>query len=616
MSTALQLAQPIEIEKRPPYPSGFARRAEVFLVLDRRTPAPREQANDLRSMGMKRTLKQKDAAHQMIIDHFEVWYVPQAHHYATKRDGLEVYCRLYQSKTLELPADVYRKIKKISVPSVYRWQKQLQELTQDELPVLDQKNLESGGFVMPFKTSLTNIQQSVVLGYYLNQGKLKAATIHRNLVLSGYGEGVAYSAVHRFLTKFNEFNRDVVVLAREGETSFFNKIRGFIERDWNLLRPDELWVADGHRLDVGFRSPKTGKLARATVMAFQDGASRKIVGFSLHWTESTDAVQQALAMALVFSGTPEYILFDNGTGFKNNRMLGQEYDTLRIKGALDYFDIKPIWSIPGNPRSKPIERFFGTLKDQFSRLWSSFTGGAPQWRPEQLEQLEKRDQLPEIADIFPHLLNYFKQHDNTPHSSLPMNIAAGRHATPNEVYGTVEHRTHELDQVKMCMRKAFKQKVSRNGFKVGGPQNGIWYYNPVYVPKLVGNGKAYIIYINDFNGRSVDIHDEQDQFLFRAWPLHALSPLEQLTAKGQQFISDAMHLHGIPHKEADQTTADILARFPEEANIQARLMAVEAKELQAKEEINSLPVDESGSEDGHASDSMYDNDYEPEELDY
>ena len=45
-------------------------------------------------------------------------------------------------------------------------------------------------------------------------------------------------------------------------------------------------------------------------------------------------------------------------------------------------------------------------------------------------------------------------------------------------------------------------------------------------------------------------------------------------------------------------------------------MAVEAKELQAKEEINSLPVDESGSEDGHASDSMYDNDYEPEELDY
>ncbi len=536
-----------------------------------------------------KTLKVKDTARRMIMDHWEGWYEREKLHYQTKRKALKIYCELYRLRKLNLSPQVYAKVKKVGISTLQRWFKE----AKTEIQVSD-NSLPNGSFdldmnnvLMPFNTSLTGDQQRVVLSMFLNQGQLGIKTIVDYINDLGTLGQVTYSATRRFLDNFEQYNKDIVSMGRHGPKHYYNNIRGWIGRDWNLLDPDELWIADGHKLDIMFYNPVTGKPYRAVLVLYMDAASRRGCGFALHWTETTDSALQALASGMVFSGVPQMILFDNGTAFKNERMLGVELDTLRIGGVLDEFGIKPIWSIPGNPRSKPVERFFRTLKDQFSRMWPTFTGGAPQWRPENLDIAVKEGNLPTIGEVLPLLVSWLDKYNNTPHTGLPYSRPDHRHLTPNEVYHQVKHLTLQIDDIRSCMRKAYTCKIRRNGVKI----NKTWYTNFKWVPKFVGNGRTYLAYINDFDPSQVDIYDK-DNYLFTCWPIDDVHPLAQLSDEGRKQLSERMELLGVSSKETKNSLAQINKHLPAEMNINQLIKTTDPQLLQDRLDFNDQPVEE------------------------
>ncbi|MBO8183314.1 MAG: transposase [Archaeoglobus sp.] len=455
----------------------------------------------------------KETAWKEIIRHYEIFRSSEGVIYRTQKEALASYCEKYNRRMIPISERIYEIVNKISVATFYRQRDRiLQREASNELI----KEVDIEGFYIPFRTELDYDQIKFILRNYLHKGKVKIKTIYEYMKSIGLDNGVSYSAVYRFLKKFEKYNRADVVYARGGEKKYLDEVGSYIVRDWESVDPDYIWIADGHKLDCMVLSP-TGKfISRPVVIMFMDGRSRKIVGVSLHWTETTESVLQALAFGLAFNGTPKYVLFDNGKSFKNARMLGEKIDDVYIKGVLERFGIQPIFSIPGNPRSKPVERMFGVVKDQFSRVLPAFTGGSVAEKP-RYKNGEKIDYI-NIYDLYVLLIKYIHFYNTVRvHSSIG--------TTPDVIYSMGNKKTWKIDDLKIMMRRVVYKGIGRNGIEleVGGRKR--FYYNPDWVPRLAGNKEKYIIYYHDFNVQSVDVHDKHDRYLFTAHLMQELKPV-------------------------------------------------------------------------------------------
>ena len=465
-------------------------------------------------MGAVQDLGDKNVARRIIINHWETWYGENKTRFDRKSNALTSYCMLYNERKLDINESIYSRIKTTSRATVQRWAKDI--VVSEPKSISVKINLNQ--ILIPFKTSLNEPQIIFILGKYLDEGQMKVLTIYKYMKMTDLGKGVTYRMVHHFIKRFDEYNRHIVVLAREGKSAFRNKIAPHIIRDWNAIDPDDLWVADGHKLDFHVRTGN-GKKARPVAVMFMDAKSRYITGCSLHYTETTISVAQALAHGLMFSGTPKYVLFDNGSSFKNDRMLGEVIDGVRVGGLLEKLRIEPIWSIPGNPQSKHIERNFLTVKDDFSRPIISFSGGSPDTRPERSEFV-KADDCPDLYTAYTLLLGYIHFFNNQPHSAL-----GGK--TPYEVYQPEIRKHWDPRELNGFMRPVCRRKVMSNGIRITRNGKAIWYYNREWVPRLVGNGVTYLIKSHDYDTESIDVHenDKHEKYLFTATRKEEIHPV-------------------------------------------------------------------------------------------
>jgi len=500
-----------------------------------------------------RTTDQRWEARQFIINDWERWYAAEGHIHGTKRKALRQYSRLYNERSLPLPVSIYNRIKKLSVATLQRWKKNLREQAAGALPALSD-NLNVDGLLTPFRTELTHPQQQFALAHYFHQGKPGVQAVYELMRMSRFAGGpkFAYMTLYRYLKNIEKYNAGFAALTRGGDKAFKDTIRGYITRDWNLLKPDDLWVADGHKLDVEVRTPDGKKISRPVVVAFMDARSRYITGVSLHWTENTYCVLQALAFGLVFNGTPRKVLFDNGSSFKNHALLGEEFDAVKVSGILERLGIEPIYSIPGEPQSKPVERLFGTLKNRFSRFWKSFTGGAPQWRPEQNGRLELSD-YPDIYEVYEYLIRWMQAYNaHHAHGGL-------RGRTALEVYASADHRRRQPADLKPLMRLAYVRTIRRNGVRIRIRGIDVDYYNPEWTHYFTGNGERYLVYINDYNLRSVDIHERNGRYLFTAYAREQLHPLASRDEEGRAALSRLMAENRRSLKAARQQAEEALS---------------------------------------------------------
>lgn len=314
---------------------------------------------------------------------------------------------------------------------------------------------------------------------------------------------------------------------REGKKAFRDACAPYIQRTYDDLYSNDIWVCDNHTFDVFVNDGEHKKPVRVYLTAFQDVRSRKMMGWYVTLNPCSDATLFALRRGIERYGIPKRILSDNGREFLTFDIGGRGFRTSRKDGEhvaptiLDNLGIEFRTALPTNARAKIIERAFRDVKEDFSKLFEGYTGGTIAERP---ERLKKTGKLAENFTLLPEFIKYVDTYiegyfNTRSHSGSGMN---GK--TRNEVYAAelVEKRTATREQLNLMMlRNTRMQTVQRNGVYLGLYDMKI-YFNSVELNWSHLKEKVYFRY-NPDDLSEVRVYDEQDRFLCTAQQIAKLS---------------------------------------------------------------------------------------------
>ncbi|MCY1352846.1 Integrase core domain protein [compost metagenome] len=239
-------------------------------------------------------------------------------------------------------------------------------------------------------------------------------------------------AVRRFLDKLSPQAREHGrVGARE-----IKSIKAYKDLKADMLWPNDVWVADGHKFDAEVINPKTGEIFRPEVTMIIDWGTRRIVGFSIDLAESTLATLDALRTALSRVGMYKVFYVDNGKGFKNE-IIYEVND--RLGGTITH-------SLPYSSQARGvIERAHRSILVRLAKTYDSYIGAdmdkeaatrVHRLSRKQLDMGLKPKQIPEFAQFVADLENALDEYNHRPHRGLPkiVDLATGRkrHQSPME----------------------------------------------------------------------------------------------------------------------------------------------------------------------------------------
>jgi hypothetical protein len=220
--------------------------------------------------------------------------------------------------------------------------------------------------------------------------------------------------------------------------------------------------------------------------------SRTITGWHIDIVPNTLTIMRAFSMSVDLYGLFDHLLIDNGKDFKSSWFAGNEWKMRRtspeketlilIEGVLHDCGTKAHFSTPYHAQSKPIERWFRSVIELFSKEQPTYVGSNNTDRPADTElfwsRINGRDKievtytLDQLRNDFEKFVNWFNTSWN--HSGQGMNGE-----TPHSVfYANLEAR-REMPQE---MRKyVFAIRDQRTIQKKGITMDGIDYYDPQMV---------------------------------------------------------------------------------------------------------------------------------------
>lgn len=314
---------------------------------------------------------------------------------------------------------------------------------------------------------------------------------------------------------------------RNGEKAFRDRCAPYIERSYNDLESNDIWVCDNHTFDVFVNDGEHKKPVRVYLTAFQDVRSRKMMGWHVTLNPCSDATLAALRRGIERYGIPRRILSDNGREFLTFDIGGRGFrKTADTKDhvaptILDNLGIEFRTALVRNAKAKIIERAFRDVKEDFSKLFAGYTGGTIAERPERLKKTGKdAENFTLLPEFIKYVDTYIEGYFNTrPHRGSGMN---GR--TRNEVYAAclVEKRTATRQQLNLMMlRNTRMQKVQRNGVYLSLYDCRIW-FNSLPLSYQYQGEKVYFRY-NPDDLSEVRVYDEKDRFLCTAQQMAKLS---------------------------------------------------------------------------------------------
>lgn len=318
----------------------------------------------------------------------------------------------------------------------------------------------------------------------------------------------------------------VVTYCREGEKACDDKMLPYIRRTYDELHSNDIWVCDNHTFDVLVNDEKHQKPIRVYLTAFQDVRSRKLVGWYVTLSPSASATLIALRRGIEACGIPRQILSDNGREFLTHDIGGRGFrksaatDDHEIPTILDHLGIEFRTAMVRNARAKIIERAFRAVKEDFSRMFEGYTGGAITERP---ERLRKTGKDAENFTLLPDFVRYVDSYiagifNKTKHGGLAMN-----NRTPDQVWAAclTEQRVATEDQLHMMMlRNTRMQTVRRDGVKLELYGEKLYYQSHDLNLYHIGR-KVYLRYDPD-HLEEVRVYDDQDRYLCTAQQTGAL----------------------------------------------------------------------------------------------
>lgn len=145
-------------------------------------------------------------------------------------------------------------------------------------------------------------------------------------------------------------------------------IRPYVVRDFAMLEPADVYMADGHTHDQQVLHPWSGRPFRPEIVSVIDVATRRVVGWSAGVAESAWLVADALRHAAA-AAVPAIFYSDRGTGFCN-----QHLDDA-VTGVLARLGTTHETSLPYNSQARGVvERLHQSLWIRAARLHPGFVG--------------------------------------------------------------------------------------------------------------------------------------------------------------------------------------------------------------------------------------------------
>ncbi|MCB9902537.1 MAG: DDE-type integrase/transposase/recombinase [Planctomycetes bacterium] len=188
--------------------------------------------------------------------------------------------------------------------------------------------------------------------------------------------------------------------AREGDTAWRRKCQPAMAQDPDSHAAGERWDGDHATLDFYIRVRRGGQwvATRPTLTAWMDWRSRRLVGWHIGLTPSSQTIRLALVRALrdPAISAPKLVKIDHGKDYESAATTGRTKkqwqrarregdlsapgaaDPGEAMGLLPLLGIEVRFGTPYNPNAKArIERLFGLIHERFDREQRSYCGQGP-----------------------------------------------------------------------------------------------------------------------------------------------------------------------------------------------------------------------------------------------
>lgn len=331
---------------------------------------------------------------------------------------------------------------------------------------------------------------------YLRYPRRTIAQCYRILEEEAPGNGWTlpnYRAIYNHLT---DLAPAIVQYYRYPETRHKN-IRPFVIGDYDTVQVMEMIESDHHQVDVpvNCESPLCEVSHFPWLTVWYDVRSRKVLDLELYVDPPNSRhIMESLHRVWLRYGLNRWSHIDNGADYV--RGLGKwgwkhyevgrrgakfeecaGFDPESVNRVVGPFGVEAIFSIPGEPQGKIVERWFNTLGIQLYPEFEAYRGKLGE-RSERAEYLRKHPaECPTLSELRNALEKTVDKYHARPHRGDGMD---GR--SPNEVFADESIRYPRQDPDPAALAYAFwHEKV---GAQVG--RNGIVFHKRTYrlEPKL------------------------------------------------------------------------------------------------------------------------------------
>lgn len=419
-----------------------------------------------------------------------------------KQSGLAVvdFCKIYNkglSKRIGTD-DVYPSI---SHMTLYRW---LDKLASNNLIKLNKG----------YGKALDEEDKRIIKSLYFTTAKWSVAKVYRKWASMKEEAPVSYRTVKRYIGSLPP----ILHALREGGKYLNDKFMPYVVRDYTKYEVMQLWVSDHHQFDFYVRDGKS--VYRPYLTAFVDMRSRKPMGWVISRYPSSYTILNALYNGIQSYGLPSEMLFDNGKDYRSKRLQGTsiflDEEKIRIQGVFERYKIQVHFCEPYHGQSKPIERWFRTISDDFSKELPSYVGSNTKTTLEERNRNWKmiKDSVSiTLDDVRVAFDEWVERFNNRIHTGEGMN------ATPNEVFNAYYKNVIRIDLDRNYRQELFAKeewhKVGRNGIKF----EGINYWS-VELIRLQGNKKKYRVVRDIDDIGQVCVYDKEGNFICEAYNKH------------------------------------------------------------------------------------------------
>jgi putative transposase len=238
--------------------------------------------------------------------------------------------------------------------------------------------------------SMSEEEKELIRALYLDKNKPKCKAVWRDL-LNLIDREINYHMVYRYVT--NEIPRPVKVYYREGEKAYHDKFDPYVKRDYSLFNSMDWGNGDHHNFD--FVIKHDGKIMRPWVTAFADLRSRTVTGWHIDVIPSTLTILRAWDSTLRDYGPFKNLILDNGKDFKAYWFAGDTWKSRKIKDDSAFWDLAAGVAYESGTaihfaeayrgQAKPIERWFGTVIELFSKRIETYVGSNTADRPDEVK---------------------------------------------------------------------------------------------------------------------------------------------------------------------------------------------------------------------------------------